>query len=53
MLGVLLKYVGVVANGLRLLEALNDSFCDSGFLGDGEGFANLFLEFIVIFDQFD
>jgi hypothetical protein len=50
MLGVLLKYVSVVANGLRLLKALNNFFRDSGFLGNGEGLANLFLEFIVVFN---
>jgi hypothetical protein len=50
MLGVLLKYVSVVADRLCLLKALNNFFRDSGFLGDREGLANLFLEFIVIFD---
>ena len=50
MLRVLLKYVSVVANRLRLLKTLNNSFCDSRFFGDRESFANLFLKFVVIFD---
>jgi hypothetical protein len=52
MLRVLLEYVSVVAYGLRLLKALNNSFGNSRFFGDRECLANLFLKFVVVFDHF-
>ena len=50
MFGVLLEYVSVVANRLRLLEALNNSFRDSRFLSNREGLTNLLLKFVVVFN---
>ena len=50
MLRVLLKYISVVTNRLRLLKALNNFFCDSRFLSNRECLANLFLKFVVVFN---